>query len=112
MRGPAPGRLKFGPERDQQQDRQACHARHDEIEQLARCRVAPLRIFINHQQRLLARAKFDLPQQRLKRFLFLLMRRETERRVLVSGRDRQKLGQEHQVLSRSGRLRERGSEFV
>ena len=51
MRLADPGRLELGPERDDQQDRQAIDARHREVQQLERGRVGPVRVLEDHQRR-------------------------------------------------------------
>ena len=64
MRLTGPGRLELGTEGGDQQDRQAVDPRENEVEELARSRIDPMRILEDHQHRLLSGQPFELPQQR------------------------------------------------
>ena len=57
---PNPGRLKFGPERHDQQHAKAWYPVHDATEGFELRWVGPMCVLEDHQQRILARQRHDL----------------------------------------------------
>ena len=86
LRLAGPGRLELGAERHDQQHRQAADPLDDEVEQLARGRVDPMRVLEDHDHRLLARQAFELPDQRLQCPFLLALRTEVRQRVAFRSR--------------------------
>jgi hypothetical protein len=75
--------------RDYEQHREPPHALDHEIEHFQRGRVRPMRILEQHQHWLLARETLHLIEQGRERLPALLRRREAERWITASERDRQ-----------------------
>jgi hypothetical protein len=86
MRPTDPGRGELRTEGDDQQKRQRRYPVDDQVQQLERGRVTPLRVLEQHQQRLPNCQSFDLRHERLESLLLLLLWREVERRVALAGR--------------------------
>lgn len=67
------GRLELGSEGHDQQHRQVADALNSEVEQFARSRIKPMRVFEDHRGRLLVRQTLELADQRFQcLFLFAL----------------------------------------
>jgi len=92
MRRAAPGMLKLGTEADDEQHRQLCDPVDRKVEQFARGRVDPMRVFKNHKNRVKAREGFELMQQGFEQHLAPTLRAEVEPRAGI--RQRQQLGDE------------------
>ena len=98
--GPSdPGRLKLGPERHDQQHAKGWYSVHDATKQFEARGVGPMCILEDHQQRILARQGLDLRNERFKRSLPALLRRQFERWITSVIRQRQHLGEERGILS-------------
>ena len=81
LRLAGPRGLELWAERHDQQRGKVADPLDDEIEQLARGRVDPMRVLEDHDHRLLARQAFDLPDQRLQCPLLLPLWTEVGQRV-------------------------------
>ena len=86
LRLAGPGRLELGPERHDQQYRQAADAIDGQVEQFARGRVDPMRVLENHQHRLLARQTFELADQRFQCLFLFPLRTEVRQRMALRSR--------------------------
>src|SRR5439155_18635191 len=71
-----PRRLELRAVRHDQQNRQARHAFNGKVEQLARSRIDPMRVFESHEDRLLACQTVELADQCLQYPLLLSLRTE------------------------------------
>ena len=71
-----PARLELGPERRDQQHRQAVDARDRAVQQFARGRVHPVKILEHHQHRPAPREVFEQPHQRVEHLLLAALRRQ------------------------------------
>ena len=80
MRLATPGMLKLGTESDDEQHRQPCDPVDRQVEQFARGRVDPMRVFTNHKNRVNARQGFELMQQGFEQHLAPTLRAEVEPR--------------------------------
>jgi hypothetical protein len=108
VRQAGPGRLELGAEGDQEQRGQALHPLDHQVQQLARGRVDPVDVLVDHQHRPLPGQELELPEQRLGCPLLPPPWREIEGWVPAGGRDRQQIGQErHIVDGRRGRREQR-----
>jgi hypothetical protein len=86
LRLAGPGRLEFGPERHDQQHRQAAYPLDGEVEQFARGRVDPMRVLENHDYQLPARQTLDLADQRLQCPLLLALRSQVRQWLALRSR--------------------------
>jgi len=64
-----------------EQHRHAGRAIDRAVEKLARTGVDPMQVLTDEQDGLACRQRFELPQQRLKGFVFLALRAQTEWRI-------------------------------
>jgi hypothetical protein len=74
MRPSDPGRLKFWPEGNEQQDAKTRDPVDYSAECFQACRVGPMRILEDHQNRILQRQSFHLRDERLQSTLTALLR--------------------------------------
>ena len=88
--------LEFRAAGDQYQDRQMGHVLNHTIEQLARRRISPVRVFENEQDGVPLGQRGELTQKDLERPFTLPLRAET--RYLGRARDRKQLPQQSHIL--------------
>jgi hypothetical protein len=108
-----PAGIELGPERHKNHDRRLWSLLDGVIQQLEARRIDPLRIFDDHQDRLAARERFDLPPNRFQRPLLSLLRREIEpRRAPIDIGQGEQLGDERGVFGRGRSMRKQSLKLV
>ena len=78
-----PRRNELRTEGNHEQDRATLDTVDNQIEELLRGWIQPMRVFEDHQDRLPLRQAFELTQERLERAHLTLRRRKFERRIAV-----------------------------
>ena len=112
MRLSHPRRVELGAESYDEQHRKGFNSVHRPTEHFQARGVDPMRIFDDHQHRLLSSQSRELCRQRFQRSLPALLRVQIERRIASIIRQRQHLGKERSVLRRGRGLREHRIELV
>jgi hypothetical protein len=89
---PQPRWRELRPESKDHQDPQRGNAIDQQIERLARRRVAPMDILEYHEYRLPRGKALDLGQLRVQRLLLSLLGRQVKSRIRLAGRNREQAG--------------------
>jgi hypothetical protein len=100
VRLPDPGRLELRPVRDHEQDRQTFDARDEQVEQLARARVRPVRVLHHRQDGPAPRQRLHPPQQGREGALAPALRAEVGQRIPIASGHAEQLRDECEVLWR------------
>ena len=93
MRLSDPGRRKFRPERNKQQNAETCNPVDYSTERFQARGVGPMRILEDHQNGILPRQRFHLRDERLQSSLSALFRGKVKRRIASIVRQRQHVGE-------------------
>ena len=105
--GPAdPGRAELRARGHDQQHRQAPDPLDDAPKQLEACRIGPVRVLEDHQQRLLLCQRFHLGDERLQHALPSARRGKLECRIAAVVCEQQDVGDQARVLARCRGLRQ------
>jgi hypothetical protein len=99
MRATDPGRRKLRPEGKYHQCPQRGHSIDEEVERLARGRIAPVHVLPHHQHRLPRGKSLDLRQLGMKHPFLALLRRQVKGRIAVPRGDRQQFRQQRNGLT-------------
>ena len=112
MRLSHPRRVELGAESYDEQRRKSFNSVHRPTEHFQTRRVDPMRIFDDHQHRLLSCQSRELCRQRFQRSLPALFRGQLKRGIASIIRERQHLGKERGILGRGRGLRQQSIELV
>ena len=109
---PVPGRLKFWPERDDQQHRQRPEPYDQPVHQLERAWIGPMRVFEQQEHGGPPRPFAENSVQGFEGPFLLALRAESQRRVSLSTRDAEHLGDERHLLWGAAKGAQKGLELV